>query len=72
MVVNVNIINVNIINVKRYRNRTIAGESQNVHLAVKDKLKKEGRSFELIPEDLDVYKEALDLWLSPNLEEVKA
>jgi len=40
MVVNVNIINVNIINVKRYRNRTIAGESQNVHLAVKDKLKK--------------------------------
>jgi len=32
----------------RYRNRTIAGESQNVHLAVKDKLKKEGRSFELI------------------------
>jgi len=42
MVVNVNIINVNIINVKRYRNRTIAGESQNVHLAVKDKLKKEG------------------------------
>jgi len=26
----------------RYRNRTIAGESQNVHLAVKDKLKKEG------------------------------
>jgi len=27
---------------------------------VKDKLKKEGRSFELIPEDLDVYKEALD------------
>ncbi|ABN54055.1 MULTISPECIES: hypothetical protein [Acetivibrio] len=72
MVVNVNIINVNIINVKRYRNRTIAGESQNVHLAVKDKLKKEGRSFELIPEDLDVYKEALDLWLSPNLEEVKS
>jgi len=56
----------------RYRNRTIAGESQNVHLAVKDKLKKEGRSFELIPEDLDVYKEALDLWLSPNLEEVKS
>jgi len=42
MVVNVNIINVNIINVKRYRNRTIAGESQNVHLAVKDKLKKRG------------------------------
>jgi len=34
--------------------------------------KKEGRSFELIPEDLDVYKEALDLWLSPNLEEVKS
>jgi len=31
-------------------------ESQNVHLAVKDKLKKEGRSFELIPEDLDVIK----------------
>jgi len=29
-------------------------------LAVKDKLKKEGRSFELIPEDLDVYKEALE------------
>lgn len=53
----------------QYRNKTILGTNQKLHITVKETFKKAGLECYLIPEDLDVYREVLELWSTCNLEE---
>ncbi|AIW41143.1 MULTISPECIES: hypothetical protein [Paenibacillus] len=52
----------------QYRNKTIAGTSQYLHIAVKEKFKEAGLRYDLIPEDLDVYKGVLEQWKTRDSE----
>ncbi|MBT2293180.1 hypothetical protein J7E73_29555 [Paenibacillus albidus] len=55
----------------QYRNKTIVGTKQKVHLAVKKKFEETGLQSGLIPEDLDVYHEVLEKWSARNAEEIE-
>lgn len=55
----------------KYRNKTIMGTNQKLHLTVKEKFKKAGLQCGLIPEDLDVYSEVLERWSTPSSEEIE-
>ncbi len=55
----------------KYRNKTIMGTNQKLHLTVKEKYKKAGLQCGLIPEDLDVYSEVLERWSTPSSEEIE-
>ncbi|WAG63746.1 hypothetical protein LL037_14785 [Clostridium estertheticum] len=55
----------------QYRNKTIAGTNQKLHLAVKEKFQKLGLQCDLIPEELDIYREVLERWSTCNVEELR-
>ncbi|MBV6716165.1 hypothetical protein [Paenibacillus chitinolyticus] len=55
----------------QYKNKTIMGTNQKVHLAVKEEFEEDGLRCDLIPEDLDVYEEVLERWSTPDLEEIE-
>lgn len=55
----------------QYRNNTIMGTKEKVHLNVKEKFKNAGLQCGLIPEDLDVYSEVLERWSTPSSEEIE-
>ncbi|WGV58801.1 hypothetical protein QIH01_25550 [Brevibacillus brevis] len=55
----------------KYRNKTIMGTNEKLHLTVKEKYKKAGLQCGLIPEDLDVYSEVLERWSTPSSEEIE-
>ncbi|MCV9948692.1 hypothetical protein [Paenibacillus sp. BT-177] len=55
----------------QYRNKTIAGTSQNLNIAVKEKFKEAGLRYDLIPKDLDIYKEVLGQWTTRDSEAIK-
>ncbi|WP_188069539.1 hypothetical protein [Brevibacillus brevis] len=55
----------------KYRNKTIMGTNQKLHLTVKEKYKKAGLQCGLIPEDLDVYSEVLERWSTPSSQEIE-
>ncbi|MCM3700714.1 hypothetical protein [Paenibacillus macerans] len=54
----------------QYRKKTIAGTNQNVHIVVKQKLKEAGLSHGSILDDLEVYREVLDRWLTSDPKEI--
>lgn len=54
----------------QYRNKTVAGTDRNVHLAVRQQLKEAGLPHDSIPDDLEVYRQALDRWLSSDPAEI--
>ncbi|WP_297429681.1 hypothetical protein [Clostridium sp.] len=53
----------------QYKNKTIFGTNQKLHVTVKETFKKDGVECYLIPEDLEVYREVLEIWSTCNLEE---
>ncbi|GKS12218.1 hypothetical protein YDYSY3_32180 [Paenibacillus chitinolyticus] len=55
----------------QYRNKTILNTNQKLNIAVKEKFKEAGLQCGLIPEDLDVYNEVLENYLTPNLEDIE-
>lgn len=55
----------------QYRNKTIAGTNQKLHLVVKERLQKLGLQCNLIPEELDIYREVLECWSTCNVEEFR-
>jgi len=55
----------------QYKNKTIMGTNQQVHLAVKEEFEEDGLRCDLIPKDLDVYDEVLERWSTPDLEEIE-
>lgn len=55
----------------QYRNKAIDGKNQKLHLVVKEKFKEAGLGYDLIPEELDIYRDVLELWSTPNLEELE-
>ncbi|MGA3599135.1 hypothetical protein [Lysinibacillus agricola] len=54
----------------QYRNKTIVGTNQNLHIAVREQFKEEKLEYDLIPEDLDIYSEVLEHWNTPQLDEI--
>lgn len=54
----------------QYRNKTIAGASQRLNLAVKEKFHKLGLQCNLIPEGIDIYREVLDCSKTCNVEKL--
>ncbi|CQR55770.1 hypothetical protein [Paenibacillus riograndensis] len=56
----------------QYRDKTIYGTNQNLHVTVKEKLIISELKNALIPEDLDIYAEVLERWSTPDGEEVAA
>ncbi|MDR9856641.1 hypothetical protein RJP21_23850 [Paenibacillus sp. VCA1] len=55
----------------QYRNKTIMGTNKKLHLAVKNKFKEDGLRCGSIPDDLDVYDEALERWSTGDLLEIE-
>ncbi|MCR2803394.1 hypothetical protein [Paenibacillus soyae] len=55
----------------QYRNKTIMGINKKLHLAVKSRLKEEGRRFASIPDDLNIYHVALERWSTGDLPELE-
>lgn len=55
----------------QYRDKTIAGTNQKLHLAVIEKIEADDLDYDYIPEDLGVYGEVLERWSTPNLEEIE-
>lgn len=55
----------------QYRNKTIVGTNQNLHIAVREQFKKSNLEYGLIPEGLDIYSEVLENWTTPELDEIK-
>ena len=55
----------------QYRNKTIVGTNQNLHIAVREQFQEAGLEFGLIPEDLDIYTEVLEHWTTPQLDKIK-
>ncbi|MED1946765.1 MULTISPECIES: hypothetical protein [Brevibacillus] len=55
----------------QYRNNTIMGTKEKVHLNVKEKFKNAGLQCGLIPEDIGVYSEVLERWSTPSSEEIE-
>lgn len=54
----------------QYRNKTIMGTNNKLHLAVKNRLKEDGQRCGSIPDDLDIYDEVLDRWSTSELLEI--
>nr|WP_154897031.1 hypothetical protein [Paenibacillus xylanexedens] len=54
----------------QHTNQTMEGTNKNIHLTVKSALADKGRPCELIPEELGIYKEVLEQWNTPDLNEV--
>ncbi|MGA3599067.1 hypothetical protein [Lysinibacillus agricola] len=52
----------------QYRNKTIMGTNQNLHLIVIEQLKENDLEYDLIPESLDVYQAVLEQWSNQDLE----
>ncbi|GGG05656.1 hypothetical protein GCM10010912_57890 [Paenibacillus albidus] len=55
----------------KYRNKTIVGTNQNVHIAVKRKLEEAGLRSGSIPLDLEIYHDVLERWSTPSIEEIE-
>ncbi|MGA3599074.1 hypothetical protein [Lysinibacillus agricola] len=55
----------------QYRNKTIVGTNQKLHITVREQFKKSNLEYDLIPEDLDIYSEVLENWATPQLDEIK-
>ncbi|MGE8000541.1 hypothetical protein ACQKOF_18040 [Lysinibacillus sp. NPDC093190] len=55
----------------QYRNKTIAGANQNLHITVREQFNKSNLEYDLIPKDLDIYSEVLENWATPQLDEIK-
>ncbi len=55
----------------QYRNKAIDGKNQKLHLVVKENFKEAGLEYDLIPEELGIYRDVLELWSTPNLEELE-
>ncbi|EEL55242.1 hypothetical protein COD82_26805 [Bacillus cereus] len=55
----------------QYKNKTIMGTNQKLHLIVKNKFKEAKLRCDLIPEDLNMYDEVLGRWATDDLEEIE-
>lgn len=55
----------------QYRNKTIVGTNQKLHMAVKEKFKETGQKCGIIPEDLNVYRDVLEKWTTRDLDEIE-
>nr|WP_247898643.1 hypothetical protein [Paenibacillus pabuli] len=54
----------------QHTNQTIEGTNKNVHLTVKSALADKGQPCDLIPEELGIYREVLEQWHTPDLNEI--
>lgn len=54
----------------QHTEQTMIGTNQNVHLMVRLKLIENNLSYDLIPEELGVYKEVLERWDTTDLDEI--
>lgn len=55
----------------RFRDKSIFGVNQKVHLAVKEKLKDLGLDYRAIPDELEIYEDVLESWDTANIEEIE-
>ncbi|PED68673.1 hypothetical protein CON97_29810, partial [Bacillus pseudomycoides] len=55
----------------QYKNKTIMGTNEKLHLAVINKFKEAELRCDLIPGDLNIYDEVLGRWSTGNLEEIE-
>ncbi|MFL0404843.1 hypothetical protein ACH0BP_24535 [Bacillus nitratireducens] len=55
----------------QYKNKTIMGTNEKLHLAVINKFKEAELRCDLIPEDLNIYDEVLGRWSTGDLEEIE-
>ncbi|MBR2567303.1 MAG: hypothetical protein IKE29_22185 [Paenibacillus sp.] len=54
----------------QYTNKTILGTNDHVHLAARSTLEDRDKRCDLIPEELGIYREVLDRWNTPDLDEI--
>lgn len=54
----------------QYTNKTILGTNDHVHSAVRSTLEDRDKRCDLIPEELGIYREVLDRWNTPDLDEI--
>ncbi|WP_338540247.1 hypothetical protein [Paenibacillus tundrae] len=54
----------------QYTNKTLLGTNDHVHLAARSTLEDRDKRCDLIPEELGIYREVLDRWNTPDLDEI--